>query len=85
MSENLYMGRKNAGTATVGDVTVKVTPGVPVKADVVITLSGNSFKNVSAGDDVTPWFTNIPAGLNAKVKSIANGKIMTVTLSGMPV
>jgi len=55
------------------------------ETDVTIKLDGEKFKGVAAGNDVSGWFTNRPAGLTATVKSVAAlGNEMTVTISGTP-
>jgi hypothetical protein len=70
------------GTATIGNVSIDGTIRSAFSDSVVITLTGNSF-DVSAGDDVTNWFTNPPLGtFSAVIASIANNQIATITVSG---
>ena len=73
--------------ATIADasVTGKVNEEInPV--DVSITLSGDVFaEDLTAGTDVSSWFTNRPAGLTAKVKDRTNyTKTLVITISGTP-
>ena len=73
--------------ATIADasVTGKVNEEInPV--DVSITLSGDVFaEDLTAGTDVSSWFTNLPAGLTAKVKERTNyTKTLVITISGTP-
>ena len=74
-------------TASVGDVTIPVSLGTMIASrDVVITLAGAQFKALSANDDVTAWFTNIPAGLGAKIRYPvgAGSNEAAITISGTP-
>ena len=73
--------------ATIADasVTGKVNEEInPV--DVSITLSGDVFaEDLTAGTDVSGWFTNRPTGLTAKVKERTNHtKTLVITISGTP-
>ena len=73
--------------ATIADasVTGKVNEEInPV--DVSITLSGDVFaEDLTAGTDVSGWFTNRPTGLTAKVKERTNyTKTLVITISGTP-
>ena len=73
--------------ATIADasVTGKVNEEInPV--DVSITLSGDVFaEDLTAGTDVSDWFTNRPTGLTAKVKDRTNyTKTLVITISGTP-
>ncbi len=53
--------------------------------DVTITLDGEKFKDVAVGDDVSGWFTNLPAGLTAKVKEQTSySRELVITISGTP-
>ena len=66
-------------------VTGKVNEGI-TPVDVSITLSGDVFaEDLTAGTDVSGWFTNLPAGLTAKVKERTNyTKTLVITISGTP-
>ena len=73
--------------ATIADasVTGKVNEEInPV--DVSITLSGDVFaEDLTAGTDVSSWFTNLPLGLKATVKEKTNyTATLVVTISGTP-
>ena len=73
--------------ATIADasVTGKVNEEInPV--NVSITLSGDVFaEDLTADEDVSSWFTNLPAGLTAKVKERTNyTKTLVITISGTP-
>ncbi|MCI6999810.1 MAG: chitobiase/beta-hexosaminidase C-terminal domain-containing protein, partial [Clostridiales bacterium] len=73
--------------ATIADasVTGKVNEEInPV--DVSITLSGDVFaEELTAGTDVSSWFTNRPDGLKATVKEKTNyTKTLVITISGTP-
>jgi hypothetical protein len=73
------------GTATIAGM-VDGLPNAPlVPADVVITLSGNTFEEIGAGTNVVGWFSNLPGGLIAKIKNdVEGGTTATITLSGTP-
>ncbi|MDR1030786.1 MAG: hypothetical protein LBL76_07935 [Treponema sp.] len=75
-----------AGTATVDPVIIKGATTASLNADVVINLSGNFFVEISAGVNVTDWFTNRPSGLSAAVKEdVSEGDTtITITVSGTP-
>ena len=76
-----------AATATVADVTISGKTGTAIAdQDVVITLNGNTFKAMEKDADVKDWFTNLPAGLDAKIKdAVTEGATkVTVTISGKP-
>ena len=73
--------------ATIADasVTGKVNEEInPV--DVSITLSGDVFaEDLTAGANVSDWFTNLPIGLKATVKEKTNyTKTLVITISGTP-
>ena len=73
--------------ATIADASVvgKVNEGI-TPVDVSITLSGDVFaEDLTAGVDVSSWFTNLPTGLTAKVKDRTNyTKTLVITISGTP-
>jgi hypothetical protein len=54
--------------------------------EVVLTLNDARFAAIAAGTDVSSWFTNLPAGLTAKVKNAVQAKAatITITISGTP-
>ena len=76
-----------SSSAAVGNVTVTGTTGSPITdTDVTITISDDSLVAISAGTDLSGWFTNLPAGLTAKaaVDVTDGGASVTVTISGTP-
>jgi hypothetical protein len=83
MSEGKNVGD---GQATVANVTISGQSHSALNNfDVVITLNGPKFKNVSADNNVTDWFTNMPSGLTAKVKiaiPLAGKSDITITVNG---
>ena len=70
-----------ADASVVGKVNEEITP-----VDVRITLSGDVFaEDLTAGTDVSTWFTNLPHGLKATVKEKTNyTATLVVTISGTP-
>ena len=70
-----------ADASVVGKVNKEITP-----VDVSITLSGDVFaEDLTAGTDVSGWFTNRPNGLKATVKEKTNyTKTLVITISGTP-
>lgn len=60
----------------------------PLEVTLTASVSGstNGFKAIAAGTTVNTWFENLPAGLNAKVKTAltAAGTGLTITISGKP-
>ncbi|MBU5628162.1 S-layer homology domain-containing protein [Oscillibacter sp. MSJ-2] len=70
-----------ADASVVGKVNEEINP-----VNVSITLSGDVFaEDLTAGVDVSSWFTNLPAGLTAKVKDRTNyTKTLVITISGTP-
>ena len=76
-----------SASAAVGNVTVTGTTGSPITdTDVTVTVSDSSLAAISAGADLSGWFTNLPAGLAAKaaVDVTDGGASVTVTISGTP-
>ena len=74
-------------TATVGNVTIDGTTSTAITAaEVKITLTNDKFKAIAATTDVKSWFTNLPAGLEAKIKTAVNDNDTTATIeiSGTP-
>jgi hypothetical protein len=77
------------GTAEVGDVTVFGASGSAITSkEVTITLSGAAFKTIPVPPPVSvaDWFTNLPAGLTARVMTTVEGgaTTITITISGTP-
>ena len=70
-----------ADASVVGKVNEEINP-----VNVSITLSGDVFaEDLTAGTDVSGWFTNRPTGLTAKVKERTNyTKTLVITISGTP-
>ena len=74
-------------SATVNDVSITGTTGTEITAaEVKITLANDKFKAITADSDVSSWFTNRPAGLDAKIKTAVNDNDTTATIkiSGNP-
>ena len=74
-------------TATVDNVTIGGVKGNPIiNKEVKITLTNDKFKAIAATTDVKVWFTNLPAGLDAKIKTAVNDNDTTATIeiSGTP-
>ena len=70
-----------ANASVTGKVNEEITP-----VDVSITLHGDVFaEDLTAGTDVSTWFTNLPNGLKATVKEKTNyTATLVVTISGTP-
>ena len=76
-----------AATATVDNVTISGKTGTAIAGqDIVITLNGDTFNAMNKDADVKGWFTNLPAGLDAKIKDVVTegATKVTVTISGKP-
>ena len=74
-------------SATVDNVTIDGEKGSSISnKEVKITLANDEFNTITAGTDVKGWFTNLPAGLEAKIKTdvSANATTATVEISGTP-
>ena len=69
--------------ATVSDVTLNGDKDAAAEAEVTVRLTGDTFRAMEAGADVTAWF-NLPQGLTASVKeAVAEGAAeLTVTIRG---
>lgn len=81
------MGSNITTTGSLNEVTVDgITDTNLISKDIIVSLSGDKFKNIAKDTDVTSWFKNMPLGLNAKVKEEVslNATSLTVTLSGFP-
>lgn len=70
-----------ANASVTGKVNEEITP-----VDVSITLHGDVFaEDLTAGTDVSTWFTNLPNGLKATVKEKTNyTATLVVIISGTP-
>ena len=70
--------------ATANNVVISGKKGDSLSHDIVINIQNEYFVNNL--NDVTHWFTNLPAGLTAKVKDGQGSKLkqVTVTISGTP-
>ena len=70
-----------ANASVTGKVNEEIIP-----VDISITLHGDVFaEDLTAGTDVSGWFTNRPTGLTAKVKERTNyTKTLVITISGTP-
>ena len=76
-----------AASAAVNNVTIEGTTNeVITDKEITVTLENAKFKAIAAGTDVTSWFTNLPAGLEAKIKTAVNENdtTATITVSGTP-
>ena len=76
-----------AASATVENVTIEGTTNEAITGtDVTVTLTNDKFKAIAADTDVTSWFTNLPTGLTAKIKTAVsdNATTATITVSGTP-
>ena len=74
-------------TASVGDVTIDGVKGSLISnKEVKITLTNDKFRAITATTDVKGWFTNLPAGLDAKIKTAVNENdtAATIEISGTP-
>ena len=69
-------------SATANNVVISGKKGDSLSHDIVIKIENEYF--ATDLNDVTHWFTNLPAGLTAKVKEGKGGKQVTVTISGTP-
>ena len=95
LNNDYYLGEKvtvsytaaPTPTATVGNVTITGTTGTEITAaEVEITLTNDKFKAIAATTNVKVWFTNLPAGLDAKIKTAVsdNDTTATIEISGNP-
>lgn len=74
-------------SATVGDVDVIGETDKPItNKDVTITVTNDTFSAVAKDTDVSSWFTNLPTGLTAKIKTAITGtsNTATITITGTP-
>lgn len=81
------MHETTAPAATVKDVTIDgVKDSLINNKEVKITLTNDKFKAIAATTDVKGWFTNLPTGLDAKIKTAvnANDTTATIEISGNP-
>jgi hypothetical protein len=75
------------GKAEIARVLVAGDTKSPIRpVEAVITLSGVQFAAIAEGTNVSSWFTNLPAGLDAAVGNEVYAKhtTITITLSGTP-
>ena len=82
-----FVHEATAPTATVADVTIDgVKDSLISNKEVKITLTNDKFNAIAANTDVSSWFTNRPAGLEAKIKTAVNDNDTTATIeiSGNP-
>ena len=82
-----FVHETTAPTATVGNVTIDGEKGSPItNKEVKITLTNDQFHAITANTSVKGWFTNLPAGLEAKIKTdaSANETTATIEISGNP-
>ena len=76
-----------AASASVSDVTIEGTTDTAItETDVTVTLKNDKFHAIAANADVKSWFTNLPAGLEAKIKTAVseNATSATITVRGTP-
>ena len=82
-----YTPKVAAPTATVADVTIDgVKDSLISNKEVKITLTNDNFNAITADTNVKGWFTNLPAGLDAKIKADVseNDTTATIEISGNP-
>ena len=82
-----FVHESTAPTAAVADVTIDgVKDSLISNKEVKITLMNDKFKAITVDSDVSSWFTNRPAGLEAKIKTAVNENDTTATIeiSGTP-
>ena len=83
-----FVHEATAPTAAVADVTIDgVKDSLISNKEVKITLMNDKFKAITVDSDVSSWFTNRPAGLEAKIKTAVNDNDTTATveISGTPI
>ena len=86
-SELLTVTAPLVPSAAIGDVTVSGTTGTAItEKNATITLTNGRFHAIPGDAAVSGWFTNLPAGLSAKIGApvAQNATIAYVTISGMP-
>ena len=78
-------GTPTEPSATSGNITVSGTTGTPLSGSdtISITLSNTSFTGLQEEEDVSAWFSNLPQGLTAAVKSVSSTSA-TIAFSGTP-
>lgn len=68
--------------ATVDDVTVSGMKDFAITTT-TMTITADTSINIDVNDDVTSWFTNMPAGLTAKVTDV-DDNIVKIEITGTP-
>ena len=82
-----FVHESTAPAATVDDVTITgEKDSLITNKEVKIMLTNDKFNAIPATTNVKSWFTNLPAGLEAKIKAdvSANETTATVEISGIP-
>ena len=82
-----FVHESTAPTATVANVSIVGVKGSPITSQPVnITLMNDKFKAIAKDENVKDWFTNRPAGLEAKISMAVNENDTTATIeiSGTP-
>jgi hypothetical protein len=78
----------NAPTAAAANVDVASSTGSALSGpvDLTLTLTGETFKAISAGANLASWITNLPTGLTAVAKDavVAGGSSVTIEINGTP-
>ncbi len=72
-------------TATISDKTVSGREGKTLSGDndVTISILNDTFIELQENDNISNWFSNLPIGLTASVKSISSESV-TIGFSGIP-
>ena len=83
-NKNVKVKPIQTSKGTANDVVILGKKGDSLSYDIVIKIENEYF--ATDLNDVTHWFTNLPAGLTAKVKDGQGSKLkqVTVTISGTP-
>ncbi len=74
-------------SAAVSDTIVSGTQNTVISpTDITLTLTNDAFVGLAAGTNVSTWFTNLPAGLTATIKTAiaAQDTVAAITIAGTP-
>lgn len=73
-------------SALVADKTVSGITGTPLSGDSTITISltNDVYSQIEEGEDVSDWFSFLPMGVTAKVKSLDSESVVSIIFSGTP-
>lgn len=69
-----------------GDTIITGTVGTPIEqCKITLTLNGDTFKGIHAGDQITDWFNFSGSGINALADNDSDGvNTLSITISGIP-